>query len=56
MNDNKKKRKYTKPKLKAIDLAAEEVLGVSCKTSTSTGAPHLNSFSCIGSGCHRLGS
>lgn len=54
--NDKKKRTYSKPVLSAIDLAAEEVLGVSCKTSTSTGSPHLNTFNCMGSGCHRLGS
>ncbi len=57
MTDNsKKKRTYSKPVLTAIDLAAEEVLGTSCKTTTSGGVPRLNPFNCMGSNCHGLGS
>jgi hypothetical protein len=43
---------YEKPKLRVIDLAAEEVLGIGCKTvgTTATGATPC------AAGCHQTGS
>jgi hypothetical protein len=35
--EEKKKRVYKKPRLRTIELAAEEVLGVGCKTATTGG-------------------
>ena len=32
------KIEYSQPRLRVIDLAAEEVMGGGCKTSSSTGA------------------
>lgn len=39
-NENQSKLPYEKPRLRTIPLAAEEVLGVSCKTAA--GAPGKN--------------
>ena len=36
-NEIKSKQPYEKPKLRTIELAAEEVMGVGCKTVTSPG-------------------
>lgn len=50
----KMKQTYEKPKLRIIELAAEEVLGIGCKTtvlSSPGGAPP-----CTSSNCSQLGS
>ncbi|MFW6107390.1 MAG: hypothetical protein ACOC8A_01730 [bacterium] len=47
-----KKRPYQKPKLRVIELAAEEVLGVGCKTNQGVGAL---SAPCD-AGCHQIGA
>jgi hypothetical protein len=36
-NDIKDKQAYEKPRLRVIELAAEEVMGIGCKTTTSPG-------------------
>lgn len=36
-NAIKGKQAYEKPRLRVIELAAEEVMGVGCKTTTSPG-------------------
>ena len=38
MNKKIKKQKYVKPELKTIQLHADEVLTIGCKTPGSTGA------------------
>jgi hypothetical protein len=43
--DKEKKDPYEKPKLRIIELSAEEVLGVGCKTSTA------DSRGIAGNGC-----
>ena len=50
--EQQRKRPYEKPKLRVIDLAAEEVLGIACKTAT-TGA---SGTSCASGSCAELGS
>jgi hypothetical protein len=54
-DSKKKKRAYTKPQLRSINLAADEVLARSCKTTSTTGSPHLG-LTCLASNCHFLGS
>lgn len=49
-----KKKPYTKPELKVINLAAEEVLATGCKTMVQ-GAPY-SPVSCIANNCMGLGS
>lgn len=51
---NTKRRTYSKPVLRFIDLVAEEVLTVGCKTSTGGGKP--GGFSCTSNGCSSAGS
>lgn len=46
---------YEKPALKAIELAAEEVLGIGCKMgSTTAGVPDLQI--CAATSCDQQGS
>ena len=45
---------YEKPKLRVIDLAAEEILGIGCKTSTTGG--QANPTSCLTLPCIQDGS
>ncbi|RJP84278.1 MAG: hypothetical protein C4518_20505 [Desulfobacteraceae bacterium] len=53
---NKKgKKSYQKPEVKAIDLAAEEVLSVGCKTATAPGTG-LSPITCVASPCAAVGS
>ncbi len=50
------KREYIKPKLRIIELVAEEVLAVGCKTPSGYSAP-LNPGSCImPRSCYAVGS
>ena len=52
----KKKQRYEKPDIQVIELAAEEVLGVGCKT-TDSGVPGPQPLlSCIASMCALQGS
>ncbi len=54
---NKAKLPYEKPELKTIDLAAEEVLVVGCKTDGSVaGFGNAGPFCTIGLLCHGEGS
>jgi hypothetical protein len=50
----KKKRPYEKPRLRTIELAAEEVLGVGCKTTGET-APY-GGPPCSVSNCSQIGT
>jgi len=45
-NGSKSKRSYEKPKLRVIELTAEEVLGMGCKTTTSGGGPLSPTCAC----------
>ncbi len=48
----KKTRPYEKPRLRIIELAAEEVLAIGCKTSSSSAllAPTCTANRCVGLG------
>ncbi len=48
------KQPYEKPRLRAIDLAAEEVLAVGCKLDGGPGGPI--GASCTASSCFAAGS
>ena len=48
-----KRLPYEKPKLRVIDLAAEEVLGVGCKMG---GSRAERNNTCISGSCSALGS
>lgn len=50
---NIKLRGYVKPKLRTIELVAEEVLATGCKTGFSTGPAPPN---CLAIGCAADGS
>ncbi len=56
MNDEnseiKGKQAYEKPRLRIIELAAEEVMGIGCKTTTSPGPVTL----CNTGTCFTIGS
>ena len=50
------KQEYEKPKLRSIELTAEEVLGVGCKTRFSDPAG-VSGQGCLSGGCQQsLGS
>ena len=51
----KKKRVYKKPRLRTIELAAEEVLAVGCKLA-SGGWASGDPVTCVGNGCASAGS
>jgi hypothetical protein len=51
----KKKRVYKKPRLRTIELAAEEVLAVGCKLASGGEAP-LSEISCTANNCSGAGS
>ena len=53
-NENKAKRPYEKPAVRTIKLAAEEVLGVGCKTSQ--GGFNVGGSPCMANGCVKKGS
>jgi hypothetical protein len=48
-----KKQTYEKPKMRSIDLTAEEVLAVGCKTAQGGGP---NSPSCAVKKCAKIGT
>ncbi len=51
------RREYDKPRLRTIELAADEVLAIGCKTSTGPGTSPGNPASCVvGVTCSSLGS
>ena len=50
----KEKRVYEKPRLRTIELAAEEVLGVGCKMTSGGTAPSITP--CTAGPCVSLGS
>ena len=55
--DNKPEEKlqpYEKPRLRVIELAAEEVLAVGCKTNA--GGPNPAPPQCAAGGCFQVGS
>jgi len=54
-NEEKTKHPYQKPRLRIIELAAEEVLGVGCKLINGDSAPG-SPFNCIGNNCSGDGS
>jgi hypothetical protein len=54
-NDDNSKRTYEKPRLRVIELAAEEVLAGGCKLNFGFGA-HGSPVSCIAAGCAGIGS
>ena len=47
---------YQKPRLRTIELNAEEVLGVGCKTATSPGTNPGSASNCTGTTCAAIGS
>lgn len=49
----KRKQMYEKPKLRSIDLTAEEVLAVGCKTATGGGP---NTPNCAVKKCAKIGT
>jgi hypothetical protein len=49
------KQPYEKPRLRVIELTAEEVLAVGCKTASSGTAPR-KAPPCMVSGCAKKGS
>jgi len=51
----KKKRKYEKPKLRTIDLAVQEVLGVGCKLETG-GPMAVGATPCATASCLEIGT
>ena len=53
-NEENSKQPYEKPRLRTIELAAEEVLGVGCKTAAGATGPAIPT--CSISMCVQLGS
>lgn len=51
-NEIKSKQTYEKPRLRVIELVAEEVMGVGCKTATGPGPVTL----CATGACFDTGS
>lgn len=49
-------RPYEKPKLRVIELAAEEVLMAGCKVSTFGSTAFGSMTNCISNGCAGVGS
>jgi len=60
LEDHNEKQEYTKPKLTAIELAADEILAVGCKLTTGIGSGGTsnvgNPTSCTLTGCVGPGS
>jgi hypothetical protein len=52
--EDQEKEAYERPRLRTIELAADEVLAIGCKTATSPGAPLIPN--CPASGCKEPGS
>ena len=56
-NEEKRKRVYEKPRLRTIELAAEEVLAVGCKLTTgSPPAPYVADSCGLSNNCSVAGS
>jgi len=55
MNQDSSRKKYEKPVLRIIELAAEEVLAAGCKLSFG-GSAFGSIGSCLGMGCAGPGS
>ena len=53
-NDAGEKSKYSKPRLRTIELATDEVLAVGCKTNKS--GFNVNSSPCMANNCSKQGS
>lgn len=56
MNEQKLKREYHKPVVVRIELATEEVMAVSCKTSGGSSTAQAGSRPCMISPCSTVGS
>ena len=54
MEEGSKKKAYEKPKLRTIELAAEEVLAAGCKLVSGGFAPMA--VPCMANGCSGIGS
>jgi len=54
MEQENKKKEYEKPKLRTIELAAEEVLAAGCKLVSGGFAPMA--VPCMANGCSGIGS
>ena len=52
--EKKTKRAYEKPRVRVIELVAEEVLAIGCKTPSLT-AP-LSPINCLANSCQKRGS
>jgi hypothetical protein len=52
----KEKKPYQKPEIEVIDLAAEEVMAVGCKTTVSRGTGAPSQPNCILAHCAANGS
>jgi hypothetical protein len=55
-NREEPKRAYQKPRLRTIELLAEEVLAVGCKTLTNPGINPGSPISCTGIVCAMPGT
>jgi hypothetical protein len=55
-NKEQPKRAYQKPRLRTIELLAEEVLAVGCKTQSAPGTNPGGAISCLGITCAMLGT
>jgi hypothetical protein len=53
-NDSKAKEPYEKPQLRPIELAADEVLGVGCKSKS--GGFNVGASPCAANKCVKKGS
>jgi len=49
-----KKKKYTKPRLRIIELVADEVLAIGCKMAQANGP--IGKHNCMASQCFHMGS
>jgi len=54
--EGNEKQKYEKPRLRAIELAAEEILAISCKAPNSGSAPGSTGPPCMIRHCSGSGS
>ena len=54
-DEKKTKGTYEKPRLRTIELVAEEVLAIGCKLLSGSTAP-LSPTNCVDSGCSQAGS
>jgi hypothetical protein len=50
------RRPYAKPRIRTIELAADEVLGVGCKNGASSAAPSMPDPCGLSAHCAALGS